>query len=78
VAAATANLSGDLVSFARAKGLYAGLSVDGAVVTTRDGLNRAYYGQEVTPVDILVAGDAKNPHAGALTATLTKMMAVQK
>jgi lipid-binding SYLF domain-containing protein len=78
VAAATANLSGDLVSFARAKGLYAGLSVDGAVVTTRDGLNRAYYGQEVTPTDILVVGDPKNPHAGGLTATLTRMMAEQR
>jgi lipid-binding SYLF domain-containing protein len=78
VAAATANLSVDLVSFARAKGLYAGLSVDGAVVGTRDGLNRAYYGREVTPTDILLVGDMTNPHAGGLTAKLTQMMAEQK
>ena len=78
VAAATANLSADLVSFARARGLYAGLSIDGAVVGTRNGLNRTYYGREVTPTDILVAGDMRNPHAGALTATLTRMMAVRK
>ncbi len=78
VAAATANLSADLVSFARAKGLYAGLSVDGAVVGTRNGLNRAYYGQEVTTIDLLLAGDIRNPHAGGLTATLTRMMAEQK
>jgi len=78
VAAATANLSADLVSFALAKGLYAGLSVDGAVVGTRNGLNRAYYGQEVTTIDLLLAGDIRNPHAGGLTATLTRMMAEQK
>jgi lipid-binding SYLF domain-containing protein len=78
VAGATANLSADLVSFARAKGLYAGLSIDGAVVDTRDGLNRAYYGREVTPTDILVAGGVRNPQAGGLTTTLTKIMAEQK
>jgi lipid-binding SYLF domain-containing protein len=78
VAGATANLSADLISYARAKGLYAGLSVDGAVVDTRDSLNRAYYGREITPTDILLVGDVKNPHAGGLTATLTKMMAEQR
>ncbi len=78
VSGATANLSADLISFARSKGLYAGLSIDGAVVDTRDGLNRAYYGRDTTPTDILLVGDVKNPHAGGLTATLTKMMAEQK
>jgi len=75
VAGATANLSADLVSFARAKGLYAGLSIDGAIVDTRDGLNRAYYEQEVTPTNILLAGEPKIPHASGLATVLTSMMA---
>ena len=42
-AASTANLSADIVSFSRSKGLYGGISVDGAVVKTRSGWNNAYY-----------------------------------
>jgi SH3 domain-containing YSC84-like protein 1 len=65
-AAATANLSADIMSYSRAKGLYAGMSVEGAVVATRDALNRAYYGQEVTPTAILVQRAVSNPHAADL------------
>ncbi len=78
VAAATSNLSGDLVAFQRGKGLYAGLSIDGAVVDTRVTMNRLYYGQEVTPTDILMVGEPKNPQAAGLASVLTKMMAEQK
>ncbi len=78
VAAATSNLSVDLVAFQRGKGLYAGLAIDGAVVDTRDTLNRLYYGQEVTPTDILFVGEPKNPQAAGLASVLTKMMAEQK
>lgn len=55
-AGSTAALSADILSYSRAKGLYAGISLDGAVVTTRDEWNKAYYGKEVTPPDILVKG----------------------
>src|SRR5580765_3551305 len=53
VRAATANISADIVSFSRAKGLYGGLSVDGAVVATRGALNAGYYGTDVSTQDIL-------------------------
>lgn len=65
-AAATANLSADILSYSRSKGLYAGLSVEGAVVATRDDLNRAYYGTEVTPTQILIQRTVSSPHAAAL------------
>ena len=55
--AATQNLSADIISYSRAKGVYAGVSVDGAVVATRDALNKAYYKKEVTPTDILIKHD---------------------
>ena len=51
-AAATANLSADILSFSRSKGLYGGVSLDGAVVAPRASLNDAYYGKEVSPADI--------------------------
>jgi lipid-binding SYLF domain-containing protein len=65
-AAATANLSADIISYSRAKGLYAGVSVDGAVVATRGGLNNAYYGKGVTPTDILIKRSVSNKHAARL------------
>jgi lipid-binding SYLF domain-containing protein len=70
--AATANLSADIISFARSKGLYAGISVQGAVVATRGGLNRAYYGQDVTPTDILIKRTVTNPQAAGLIQAIAK------
>jgi lipid-binding SYLF domain-containing protein len=71
-AAATANLSADIISYVRAKGLYAGVSVDGSVVGVRTSLNHAYYGKEVSPTDILISGTVKNPDAAPLIQTLNK------
>jgi lipid-binding SYLF domain-containing protein len=68
-AASTENLSADILSFSRSKGLYGGISLDGAVVAVRDSLNRAYYGKEVSPIDILVKRDVKSPNPkGAMLA----------
>jgi len=70
--AATANLSADLVSYSRAQGLYAGISLEGAVVAVRDALNKAYYGKEVTPTAILVRHEASNPQAAGLIGAVSK------
>ena len=70
--AATANLSADLVSYSRSKGLYAGISLEGAVVAVRDGLNKAYYGKEVTPTAILVQREVTNPQAAGLIGAVSK------
>src|SRR5262249_2006735 len=40
--AETANLSADILSFSRQKGLFAGASLEGAVMSKRDGWNEAY------------------------------------
>lgn len=76
-AAATANLSADIVSFSRSKGLYGGVSVDGAVVATRDSLNEAYYGKKVNATDILVRHDVKNPQASGLIKAVSKAAAAK-
>lgn len=70
--AATANISADIISYSRAKGLYAGLSLDGAVVATRGALNKAYYGKEVTPTDILIKHRVTNKHAARLISAVAK------
>ena len=72
VRAATANLSADIVTFSRAKGLYGGASVEGAVVAPRGALNAAYYDREVSPADILIRGAVSNPHAAPLIELIRK------
>ena len=73
VAASTVNLSADILTFSRSKGLYGGISLDGAVVATRAGLNEAYYGKEVTPTDIFVRREVTNDHAHGLIGEVTKL-----
>jgi len=70
--AATANLSADLVSYSRSKGLFAGISLEGAVVAVRDALNNAYYGKEVTPTAILIQREVSNPQANGLIGVVSK------
>ncbi len=70
--AATANLSADILTFARSKGLYGGISLDGAVMAVRAGLNDAYYGKPVTPTDIFVLRAVRNPEASRLMEALDK------
>lgn len=66
------NLSADLLSFARAKGLFGGISLEGAVIATRDEWNRDYYGKDVRPIDILVKRTVTNPQSSILRAALAR------
>ncbi len=75
-AAATANLSADILSFSRSKGLYGGVALDGAVVAVRGALNDAYYGKKgVSSTDILVRHDVTNSKAMGLIEDVTKSAA---
>jgi SH3 domain-containing YSC84-like protein 1 len=70
--ASTANLSVDILTFARSKGLYGGVSLKGAVIKIREGLNHDYYGQTASPTDILVRKNVNNPQNKALLGTVAK------
>lgn len=65
-------ITADIISFAKSKGLYAGLDLDGSVIEVRDALNRGYYGKRVTPLEIVVEKKASNPGAAELLAVLKK------
>jgi len=72
--AATANVSADVLSFSRNKGLYAGATLEGAVVAKREGLNEAYYNKkDVTPTDILMKREPVNKGAAPLKAGVAKL-----
>jgi lipid-binding SYLF domain-containing protein len=75
VAAQTANLSADILSFSRSKDLYGGVSLQGAVVATRDGLNRAFYGKNVKPSDVLIRPTVSNSQASMLLEEVAKAAA---
>ncbi|NGZ09917.1 MAG: hypothetical protein CV088_11105 [Nitrospira sp. LK70] len=66
------NLSVDLLSFAKSKGLFGGISLEGAVIATRDEWNRDYYGKDVRPTDILVKQTVTNPQSAILRAALAR------
>ena len=42
-----------IYTYSRSKGLFAGVSLQGAVIVTQSDANRRYYGHEVTPERIL-------------------------
>jgi lipid-binding SYLF domain-containing protein len=69
---AKGNITADFISFAKSKGLYAGLNLEGSVVDVRDSLNKAYYGKDVRPVDIVVKHDVSNKGAAALRDAVKK------
>jgi lipid-binding SYLF domain-containing protein len=69
---AKANVTAAVVSFAKSKGLFAGLSMEGSVLKVSDKSNKAYYGKAVSPLDIVVKNEASNPGSASLIAELTK------
>jgi lipid-binding SYLF domain-containing protein len=73
VQGAMSSLNVDYVSFARTKGAFIGLALDGAVVSENYGWNKAYYGRPVRPEDIFVAHGATNPKSDKLRSTVAKL-----
>jgi lipid-binding SYLF domain-containing protein len=66
-------VTADVVSYARAKGVFLGLSMEGAVITPDNKANEAYYGRPANAVDILVRGNAHSPKSAAIQQSLTAL-----
>ena len=69
------NVLADILSFSRTKGAYAGVSLEGAVIKTKDKWNEAYYGKAVSPIDIIVKRSVSNPGSKALRTSVAKASA---
>lgn len=52
-AAATTHANVDVIAWAKAKGAYAGLTLEGSLIKPRNEWNAAYYGRPVTPAQVL-------------------------
>ncbi len=66
------SITADFVSYAKSKGAFVGMSLEGSVLDVRDSLNSAYYGKPLTPIEIVRDGKAANAGADALRAALRK------
>ncbi|MDI3307541.1 MAG: lipid-binding SYLF domain-containing protein [Acetobacteraceae bacterium] len=68
----TAAAGADIVAVARARGLFAGIALEGSLLSSRSDWNRAYYGQDVGPRQVVVAMQVHNPGADPLRAVLMR------
>ena len=75
-AATTTNFDTDILSFSRAKGLFAGVSFVGAVIKARADWNRMYYGKQITAQQIVLKRRIKTNRADELKAALNVLVAV--
>ncbi|RJF89097.1 hypothetical protein D3874_20705 [Oleomonas cavernae] len=75
-AATTTNFEADIYSYARAKGLFAGASLEGAGVLSSASWNKTYYGRALNPRDIVVNRLVDNPAAASLKQTLARVSRV--
>jgi lipid-binding SYLF domain-containing protein len=57
----TAALMADIVAVARSRGLYAGVSLEGSILGARSDWNQAYYGQPLSPQQIVIQLQGQNP-----------------
>ena len=68
----TAALNADIVAFERTRGLYAGISLEGGVMSADSIGDRAYYNQDIGSRGIVMAMRANNPGADPLRAVLMR------
>jgi SH3 domain-containing YSC84-like protein 1 len=60
------SFQGDFITVYRSKVLYAGLDLDGTVLSANDTWNTGFYGRPTTAVDILVRHEASSPKGEGL------------
>lgn len=56
----------DILSYSRQRGLYGGVSLEGAILKTRGDWNSAYYNAPVSPADVIYRNNAYNARSAAL------------
>ncbi|NGZ10602.1 MAG: hypothetical protein CV088_14650 [Nitrospira sp. LK70] len=59
-------ITADLVGYAKKKGAFVGMSMNGSIIAVSDDSNAAYYGQALRPTDIIVKQTVSNPKSADL------------
>lgn len=73
-----AQMSAEILSWSRARGVYAGLSLSGATIRQDADANQAIYGKEMTTRTVLSSDGLRAPKADEFIAALTKISPVKK
>jgi lipid-binding SYLF domain-containing protein len=68
----------DVLTYSRSKGLFAGVSLEGASMETDDDANKALYGKKLAAREIITGGQAVIPPAKPLVDVLDKMSPSRK
>jgi len=74
VGASAHGIAADIIAYAKKKGAFGGLAVEGAFVSVSNESNRAYYGKSVTPADLIVKKEVGNPKSIDLRNTAARLM----
>lgn len=72
-AATTSHVGADIVVWASASGIYAGISLDGTLVEPRREADRSFYGRPVTSSDIVLRHDVRSAAAAPLVRELASL-----
>ena len=57
-------MKAEILSYSRARGVFAGVSLEGSTMRSDDGANKTLYGKELTAKQIVQGGEVKIPAAG--------------
>jgi len=63
-AATDAQMRAEILSYSRSRGLFAGISLEGAVLKQDERANRVLYGRKVSPRELLLEAGYQTPAAG--------------
>ena len=72
--ASVKGITADLIAYAKKKGAFVGMAVDGSIITVSDDSNAAYYGKPVRPTDIIVKQSVSTPKSADLRNAAAKLM----
>lgn len=70
--ATTGALNADIVAYSQARGLFAGLSLDGSLISTKSDWNQIYYGKPMAAQQIVISNEGNNPGADPLREMLSR------
>jgi lipid-binding SYLF domain-containing protein len=68
----TAALRADIVAYAQTRGLFAGVALNGSILSSDTAWNRAYYGSDLAARQIVMQMQVNNPGANPLRASLSQ------
>jgi lipid-binding SYLF domain-containing protein len=68
----TAAMRADIVAFAKSRGLFAGVSLQGSIISSKSDWNQAYYGRPLAAQQIVNQGEGGNPGAAPLREMLAR------